>query len=340
MYCHPTMFDGMADRLFHNNGDGTFTDVSKQAGIANPAGKGLGVTFCDFDRDGDTDIYVANDTVRNFLYRNNGDGTFVDVAYAPASGSTPTASRRRAWASTARTSTGMAFRNLRHQFLGGAEHALLNRGDGMFEDVTIKAGLGSGFIPLGFGTKTVRRRQRRRPRHLRDQRARHRQRQAVSAHAQLRAEGSALRESRRGKFRDVSAQGGAALQVDRVGRGLAVADFDNDGNLDVVISNLNQRPVLLRNQGVRAGNWITIRAKGKKSNAFGLGATVTVETSEGRQVREINNVASYLSSNDIRLHFGLGAATVIRQIEVVWPSGTHQTLKDVAVNQVLVIEEP
>ena len=81
MYCHPTMFDGVADRLFHNNGNGTFTDVSKQAGIANPAGKGLGVTFCDFDRDGKTDIYVANDTVRNFLYRNNGDGTFVDVAY-------------------------------------------------------------------------------------------------------------------------------------------------------------------------------------------------------------------------------------------------------------------
>ena len=108
----------------------------------------------------------------------------------------------------------------------------------------------------------------------------------------------------------------------------------------MVISNVNQRPVLLRNQGVRAGNWITIRAKGKKSNAFGLGATVTLETSEGRQVREINNVASYLSSNDIRLHFGLGAATVIRQIDVVWPSGTHQTLKNVAINQILVIEEP
>ena len=141
-------------------------------------------------------------------------------------------------------------------------------------------------------------------------------------------------------FRDVSALGGAALQATRVGRGLAVADFDNDGNLDVVITSLNQRAVLLRNQGARAGNWIMIRAKGKKSNAFGLGATVTLETTEGRQVREINNAASYLSSNDIRLHVGLGAAKVIRQIEVLWPSGARQVLKDVAVNQILTIEEP
>ena len=102
----------------------------------------------------------------------------------------------------------------------------------------------------------------------------------------------------------------------------------------------DQRAVLLRNQGARAGNWIMIRAKGKKSNGFGLGATVTIETTEGRQVREINNTASYVSSNDIRLHVGLGAAKIIRQIEMLWPSGTRQILKDVAVNQVLVIEEP
>jgi hypothetical protein len=142
------------------------------------------------------------------------------------------------------------------------------------------------------------------------------------------------------RFRDVSALAGAALQATRIGRGLAVADFDNDGHLDVVITSLNERAVLLKNQGVRGGSWIVIRAKGKKSNAFGLGATVTVETTEGRQVREINNTASYVSSNDVRLHVGLGAARVIRQIEVLWPSGTRQVLKDVGVNQMLTIEEP
>jgi hypothetical protein len=143
-----------------------------------------------------------------------------------------------------------------------------------------------------------------------------------------------------GRFRDVSALAGAALQATRVGRALAVADYDNDGNLDVAISSLNQRAVLLRNAGARTGNWIAIRAKGKKSNAFGLGATVTIETSEGRQVREINNVASYLSSNDIRLHVGLGGAKVIRRIDVLWPGGARQVLTDVAVNRILTIEEP
>jgi hypothetical protein len=149
-----------------------------------------------------------------------------------------------------------------------------------------------------------------------------------------------LYENVGGKFRDVSLEAGAALQVERVGRGLAVADFDNDGDLDVVITGVGQRPVLLSNQGGSSGNWITIRAQGQKSNRFGLGATVEVQTSAGRQVREVNNVASYLSSNDIRVHFGVGVAKRIERIDVRWPSGTKQTLTNVAVNQILEIKEP
>jgi enediyne biosynthesis protein E4 len=138
----------------------------------------------------------------------------------------------------------------------------------------------------------------------------------------------------------VSDRGGPALQATRVGRGLAVADFDNDGNLDVVISSLGQRPVLLKNTGAPKRDWLMLRAQGSKSNSFGLGATVRLQTAAGVQVREINNVASYLSSNDVRLHFGLGDAKTIQQIDIAWPSGTKQTLKDVAVNQVLVVKEP
>ncbi|MEP6917541.1 MAG: CRTAC1 family protein [Acidobacteriota bacterium] len=340
MHCLPTLFDGTADRLFHNNGDGTFTDVSRQAGIASPAGKGLGVAFCDFDRDGNTDIYVANDMVRNFLYRNNGDGTFQDVAYGAGVGFDGSGKPQAGMGTDCADYNGDGRPDIFVTNFAEELNTLYeNRGEGVFEDVTVKAGLSSGFVPLGFGTKMfdfdndgdldlyVTNG------HVIDNVKLY---QPSLTYAQK----DLLYENVGGKFRDVSLQSGPALQVDRVGRGLAVADFDNDGRLDVVITSVGQRPVLLRNQGADDNHWITIRAKGRTSNRFGLGATVQVQTSAGRQVREVNNVASYLSSNDIRVHFGLGAAKIIQQIDVHWPSGTTQVLKDVAIDRLLDIEEP
>ncbi|HEU4927571.1 MAG TPA: CRTAC1 family protein [Vicinamibacterales bacterium] len=339
MYCNPTIFDGTASRLYRNNGNGTFTDVSKAAGIANPAGKGLGVVFCDYDRDGDSDIYVANDLVRNFLYRNNGDGTFQDVAYAASVGFDINGKPQAGMGVDCGDVDGDGLPEL---FVTNFSEELnilyKNHGDGTFQDVTQQIGLGSGFLPLGFGTKMydydndgdldihVTNG------HVIDN-------VKLYTPALSYEQKDLLYENTGGKFKDVSALAGGALQNTRVGRGLAVADFDNDGFLDVAISSLGRRGVLLRNRGVSKNNWIEIRAEGTTSNRFGLGATVRLQAPGGLQVREINNAASYQSANDIRLHVGLGAAKTIPQIEILWPSGIRQTLKDVAVNQILTVKE-
>jgi hypothetical protein len=340
MYCNPTIFDGVADRLFRNDGDGRFTDASLQAGIANPAGKGLGVVFCDFDRDADTDIYVANDLVRNFLYRNNGDGTFLDIAYAAGVGFDMNGTPQAGMGVDCGDVDGDGYPELFvTNFSNELNTLYANGGDGLFEDVSQKAGLGSGFSPLGFGTRMydidndgdldihVTNG------HVIDNVKLY---QPALSYEQR----DLLYENTGGKFTDISARSGPALQARRIGRSLAVADFDNDGNLDVVISSVGKAAVLLKNQGAGNGNWIQIRAQGTASNAFGLGATVRAQTAGKVQVREINNVSSYLSSNDARLHLGLGGATIIERLEILWPSGRRQVLTDVAANQILVVKEP
>jgi hypothetical protein len=343
MYCHPTMFDGLADRLFKNNGNGTFTDVSAKAGIANPSGKGLGVAFCDVDRDGDTDIYVANDTVRNFLYRNDsrpGGSVFTDVAYSAGVGFDINGKPQAGMGVDCADVDGNGFPDIYvTNFSEELNSMYMNRGDSIFEDTSSHTGLAASFIPLGFGAKMfdadndgdldihVTNG------HVIDNVERY---QANLTYAQ---KDLFFENTGGGRFKDVTAQAGPALQALRVGRGLAVADFDNDGRLDVAISSLGRPAVLLKNTTAPRGNWISLRVHGTKSNARGIGATVRVQIGAAVQVREISTAASYLSANDVRLHVGLGAAKTIDRIEILWPSGSKQILENVAANQTLVVKE-
>lgn len=340
LYCDIRMFEGAADHLFRNNGDGSFTDVASPAGIANPSGKGLGLTFADFDGDGHPDIYVANDTIRDFLYRNNGDGTFSDVTYAAAVGFDANGEPQAGmgvdaadWDNDGRPD--ILVTNFAYEL-----NALYRNGPNLlFEEVSESMGLGSGLLPLGFGAKLfdydndgdvdiyVANGHIENNVHLYFPNLTHAQTDLVY-------------ENQGKGFLDVSAKSGAPFSAPAVGRGAAVADYDNDGDLDIALSNSGGHAVLMRNEGGNRNNWIAIQARGRESNSFGLGAVVRVETEQGTQAGQVNNVASYLSANDLRVYFGLGRQREVTTVEVSWPSGRKQVLSNVPVNRILEVTEP
>ncbi|MCI0622613.1 MAG: CRTAC1 family protein [Acidobacteria bacterium] len=340
LYCDIRIFDGAPDQLYRNNGNGTFTDVSSAAGIANPAGKGLGLSFGDFDQDRHVDIYVANDTVRNFLYRNRGDGTFEDVTYRSGAGFDRNGKPQAGMGVDCADVNGDGLLDL---FVTNFSYELntlyRNQGDLLFEDVSESIGLGSSLLPLGFGTKLfdydndgdtdifVANG------HIEDN--------IRLYFPELSYEQSnLLYENVGGSFRDVSSISGPVFKARRVGRGAAAGDYDNDGDLDLVVSNSGQRATLIRNEGGNRNHWIAVVARGRKNNFYGLGAKVRVVTRGSTQLKEINNVASYCSSNDIRLYFGLGREDRASLIEITWPGGRKQILKDVVAGQIVRVEEP
>lgn len=337
-YGHPRSYKGTPDVLYRNNGDGTFTNIAETAGVTNPAeGRGMAAIACDYDNDGFPDIYVTNDTNRNFLYHNNGDGTFTDESLFIGVGYDENGVAEGSMGVDCGDYNSDGWLDL---IVANSEKATLYKNEEglFFADATAKSQLQQPTLPfVGFS-----------PLFLDYDNDGHLDLFCANGHPQdvieilmdheTYAQRDQMFQNRGdGTYADVSETAGDYFTAALVGRAAATADYDNDGDTDIVIMNSNQRAVLLRNDGGNANNWIGIKLVGSQSNRDGIGAKVTVSTADMTQMREVKSGSSYASGSDTRLLFGLGENQRVEKITIVWQGGTTQVLKDVAINQILTI---
>jgi hypothetical protein len=334
--CGPRGLKGAGDSLYRNNGDGTFTDVSKQAGVADENGfYGLGVITSDFDDDGLIDIFVANDSTPNFHYRNQGNGTFKEIGFIAGTAVNENGSEQG--------SMGVTVGDYDHDgkldlfvtnFADEYNVLYHNNGNNSFTDLSYAAQVAAVSLPyVGWGTKFfdydndgwvdlfVANG------HVYPQLPSYRQRRLIH------------KNNRDGTFTEVTAQFGAVLSESRASRGVAFGDIDNDGDVDLLITDLDGPPQLLRNDGGNANNSILIKTLGVKSNRSGIGARVKVVAGDLSQVDEVRSGDSYISQSDLRLHFGLEKRTKVDLIEVRWPSGIVDKITGLGVNKIVTIKE-
>jgi len=340
-YCEPGQYNCLPNHLYRNNGDGTFTDVSKESGIYNFKGKGMGVVIGDYDNDGDMDIFVANDRVPGFLYRNNGDGTFTDVAVE---------------AGVAYNEDGLAMSGMGcdmgdydndgdmdifvTHFTFEVNSMFRNEGNGFFVYASFLTGLGKpSLLHSGVGTgffdydndgdldifvangNFI-----------------------MFVHEKwdmlhFKEKNQLYRNNGDGSFTDISSEAGPGLDIARVHRAAAFGDYDNDGDIDILVTAWNDRPELLRNDGGNRNNWIMIKTIGTRSNRDGIGARVKLVAGSLTQIKDVRTAGGYLADHDRRLHFGLGKREKIDLIQIRWPSGIVDEIRDVKVNQLLIVKE-
>ena len=337
--CPPTAYEGSPAALYHNNGDGTFTNVTKAAGIFQPKGKNLSVAAADYDNDGWPDIFVANDGVEAYLYHNQHDGTFTETA--PITGI--------AYAMNGKTMAAMCMSLGDYDndgwldlyisdFQGNSDHIWRNDHKGGMNEVSGTAGItmptfnvlsfGGGFfdydndgwldifIANGHVYPEV----------------------ETAGGAHYRQLNTVFHNLDNGKFLETTKETGVAALPRRVGRGVAFADFNNDGFVDVVVANNGEAPFLLQNSGNK-NHFLNFKVIGTKTNRDGMGARIRVTSGGISQIREIEGGGSYMSQSDLRASFGLGTARSADKVDVIWPTGEHQVFQNVAANKFYRIEE-
>jgi hypothetical protein len=348
-YCHPLMYQPLHSVLYRNTGTKTFEDVSRSSGVAALRGNGLGVAVADVDGDGWPDVFVANDAMPNFLFHNGGDGTFTNIA--GAAGVAVTADGK------AKAGMGTAFADLAGNGRLGlivtnheAEmHSLFLNVDGaIFSDVTVRSGVGPATRPyVGFGVAAF-------------DYDNDTDLDIAIANGHVMANVSSLRGGGKfaqrnlllrnggGRFDNVTNQAGPGFSIEQVSRGLSAGDVDNDGDLDLLVTNNGAGVNLLLNEGpARPGdskaagsaNAMLVRVIGTKSNRSGIGTRLTLTTGGRRQLREVQSGSSYLTQNDLRAHFGLGAANRSERLEIRWPGGATEVVEDLPANQIITVRE-
>ena len=339
--CPPSLYKGESNILYHNNGDGTFTDVSAASGIAECIGKGMGVAIADYDGDGWTDIFVANDNERNFLFKNRRGQGFDEVGVesfvAYTDDGVPVSSMGvdfRDWSNSGRP-------GLFVTALGGETFPLFRNEDRkIFTMATYESGIGfASFKMSGWGAgiydfdndgyKD-----------LFSANSHVSENADVNPQQQYRQPNSVFQNLRNATFQDVSAEAGPAVRLRAAHRGAAFGDLDNDGKVDVVISAIGSPAELLYNTSTGGNHWIAIETVGTKSNRDGIGTRIKLTGESGLvQYNEVTTAGSYASSSDKRAHFGLGRDSLVKEIELRWPSGTLQVLRNVKADQILKVTE-
>jgi len=338
-YCHPRLYEGLPNSLFHNNRDGTFTDVSVASGIRGRIGKGMGVSVADFDDDGWPDIFVANDTLPNSIFRNQHDGTFKEVSLESGVAYTENGTPVSGMGVDARDIDNDGRVDIFEVALRGESWPLFqNLGNGLFNDATYECGLTGATLPRsgwgngifdfnndGWKDLFVASAEVTDP--LGSERGRVMQPNVVFAN---------LRD---GRFVDASFEAGMADQK-AVHRGAAFGDLDNDGRIDAIVTALGGPLEVWRNVSPSRNHWLLVKTIGTKSNRDGIGAKLKLVTAGGVQYNYVTTAVGLGSSSDVRVHFGLGTHTVVEELQISWPSGIKQELKHVKADQILTVREP